>query len=143
MSSRLPVDVVVVDASPDFRWILRRVFQRKGGFDVVGDTEDLEVGIDLVRSSQPRVVLVDLDDPRVDVAGVVRRIRVGCPHASVLATTTIGRPEVRDTVLAAGGDGLVRKGVSLQHTFDQLWSVLAEKPNVRSVGQLGTASETY
>ena len=72
MSSRLPVDVVVVDASPDFRWILRRVFQRKGGFDVVGDTDDPATGLELTRLHRPDLVLLDVDSPHLDAADAVR-----------------------------------------------------------------------
>ena len=127
MTEHEPVAVVVIDASPDFRWILRRVFQRKGGFDVVGDTDDAAHGLELVRHHQPGLVLIDVDDPGTDVAGLVQQLRTSCPQASVVATMSVGRREVLDTVLEAGGTGTIRKGVTLQHTFDQLWSVLADR----------------
>lgn len=125
MSAGLPIDVVVVDASPDFRWILRRVFQRKGGFDVVGDTDDPATGLELARLHRPHLVLLDVDSPHLDAADAVRQIRMSCPETSVVATMSVGRSDLRDAVLAAGGAGVIRKDITLQHTFDQLWSVLA------------------
>lgn len=116
--------MVVIDASPDFRWVLRKVLQRKGGFDVVADCDDLASGLDAARACQPNVVLVEVDDPRGDAAAIIRELRMSCPHSILVATMSIGRQDLRDAVLAAGGAGAVRKDVSLEHTFSQLWSVL-------------------
>ena len=127
MTVEEPTSVVVIDASHDFRWIVRRVLQRKGGFDVVGDADDAVAGLDEVRLLQPDVVLLNVDDPRIEPGDVVREMRVSCPHATVIATLSLGRGAVHDAVLAAGGAGVVRKDITLQHTFDQLWSVLATR----------------
>ena len=116
--------VVIVDASPDFRWILRRVLQRKGGFDIVGDADEAASGLDLVRLHQPQVVLLDVDDPRADAAELVHEIRLSCPDATVVATMSLGRGGLRDALLAAGAAGVVRKDITLDHTFRQLWQVL-------------------
>lgn len=137
-----PVTVVVVDASPDFRWIIRRVLQRKGGFDVVGDADDAETGLDLVRLLRPQVVLVEVDGVQADPAGIVGQVRMSCPDARVVATMSLGRSEVRDAVLAAGGSGVIRKDVTLQHTFDQLWSVLDGPSRDRRDARLQTEVAT-
>jgi DNA-binding NarL/FixJ family response regulator len=139
MTEPMPVDVVVVDASPDFRWIIRRVFQRKGGFDVVGDTDDLATGLDLARLHRPQVVLLDVDGAHLDAPAAVRQIRLSCPDASIVATMSVGRNDLRDAVLDAGASGVIRKDVTLQHTFDQLWSALA--PQARD--QVDAQSQSF
>ena len=132
MTEELPTTVVVVDASPDFRWILRRVLQRKGGFDILGDADDAPSGLELARLHQPQVVLLDIDDPRTDAADLVREFRLSCPDSLVIATMSLGRRELRDAALAAGAAGVVRKDVTLQHTFHQLWAVLTARSVVAS-----------
>ncbi len=142
MTADEPTTVVVVDASPDLRWVLRRVFQRKGGFDVVGDTDDAAYGLDLVRNLQPDLVLLDVDDPRLDAADAVRGIRLSCPDTMVIATMSMGRGAARDAVVDAGAGGVIRKDVTLQHTFDQLWSVLAAPRQGRFDARLQTEVAT-
>lgn len=119
-----PTTLVLVDASPDFRWLVRRVLQRKGGFDVVADTHDSTDGLELAALFQPDVVLLDVDDQQ-DAGALVRPFRISCPQATIIATVSLGREAVRGAVLDAGGAGVVRKHVTVQHTFDQLWSILA------------------
>jgi DNA-binding NarL/FixJ family response regulator len=128
VSDDQPTTVVVVDPSPDLRWIVRRVLQRKGGFDVVGDTDDAADGLELTRLYQPDIVLVDVDGPVAFAADLVRELRTGSPSSTVVGTVSGLGSEVREPVLTAGAAGLVRKDVTLQHTFDQLWSVLAAGP---------------
>ena len=128
MSAPVLTSIVVVDASADFRWIIRRALQREGGFDIVADTGDAAAGVDLARTHRPHVVLLDVDGIGAHAAAAVRAIRTTCPGTDVVATMALGGPEVHDAVMAADARGVLRRGSSPQRLVRQLWSVLAAPP---------------
>ena len=117
--------ILVVDDNVDAADTLTLLL-RNEGHDVhtaYGGRDAIEIA-DHVR---PDVVLLDVDDPRVDGPDLVRQVRVSRPDAVVVVTMSLGRGDVRDAVLAAGAAGVVRKNVTVQHTFDQLWAILTPR----------------
>ena len=65
--------VLIVDDHEDFR-VSARALLELHGFDVVGDAEDGESGLDAAERLQPDVVLLDVQLPGMDGFEVAQRL---------------------------------------------------------------------
>ena len=89
MSTGAPIRVVVVDDDPMVRTALRMFLGGDSGITVVGEAEDGEAGLRLVRRERPEVVLMDIRMP----------VRDGLSAGSVTALIAVA--------MVCGGAGLL------------------------------------
>ena len=66
--------VVLVDANEEFRSLLQKTIEETGEFRIVGSTGDGLDGLELVKSSRPDLLLMDVVLPSLDGFGVLREI---------------------------------------------------------------------
>ena len=82
------VRIVIVEDHLMFRDVLRKVCVEDLRHEVVGETDDGRKAVDLVRSTLPDLVLLDLHLPNLDGFGVVEEIRKTAPEARVLVLSS-------------------------------------------------------
>lgn len=106
-----PVRVVLVDDDPLVVQGLRLMLTGAPGVDVVGDADDGDELVDLVRQSAPDVVLLDVRMPRVDGVAALRALRAspGVPQPVVVVLTTFDAEPVVLDALRAGASGFLLK----------------------------------
>lgn len=92
-----PIRVVIADDSATVRAVVRRIL-RAGGMEVVGEAEDGVRALELVRTEDPDLVLLDLDMPRLDGAESTRRILEAGWRPVVILTA---RADPREFIQAA------------------------------------------
>ena len=103
------VRVALVDDHRLVRVGLRSLLESTPGFAVVGEAGDGREAVDLVTSTTPDVVLMDLSMPDVDGVTATRAIVATHPEVRVLVLTSFtDRARVQE-VLAAGATGYVLK----------------------------------
>lgn len=78
-----PFRVVVADDEPDIRWLVRRLLDRDGRFEVVGEAGDGVGAVEIVQQLQPDVVLLDLLMPVRSGAESVRPLAAAAPGTMV------------------------------------------------------------
>ncbi|MDR7382685.1 response regulator [Promicromonospora iranensis] len=106
-----PVRVVLVDDDALVLQGLRLMLAGAPGIDVVGDADDGDGLVDLVREATPDVVLLDLRMPRLDGVAALRDLRRApdVPQPAVIVLTTFdAEPVVLDAV-RAGASGFLLK----------------------------------
>ncbi len=118
------VRVVVVDDSDDVRLLLRVVLQRDGRFDVVGEAADGREAIECVTATQPDLVVLDRQMPRLGGIEALPEIRDAAPGASVILYTAHPDDRLHDEARAAGAAGVLTKNVVGEEFVDQLTSLL-------------------
>ncbi|WP_275006260.1 response regulator transcription factor [Promicromonospora iranensis] len=105
------VRVVLVDDDALVLQGLRLMLAGAAGIDVVGDADDGDGLVGLVREATPDVVLLDLRMPRLDGVAALRDLR-GTPDAPqpavIVLTTFDAEPVVLDAV-RAGASGFLLK----------------------------------
>ena len=83
---------VVVAGEPRDRVLWRSLLEPAGGISVVADVEAGQAAWAVVARLRPRVLLLDLRRPRLDVLAVLRRIRLGRPGTRVILLTSRRTP---------------------------------------------------
>jgi DNA-binding NarL/FixJ family response regulator len=103
------IPVVLVDDHPIVRDGLRHLLNRQPDLEVVGEAGDGEQAIDLVRGQQPRVVVMDVQMPRLDGIRATRIIHKQFPHTQVLILSGYDTDRYVFGLLEAGATGYVLK----------------------------------
>lgn len=106
-----PVRVVLVDDDALVLQGLRLMLAGAPGIDVVGDTDDGDGLVGLVRDVTPDVVLLDLRMPRLDGVAALRDLRrtPDVPQPAVIVLTTFDAEPVVLDALRAGASGFLLK----------------------------------
>jgi DNA-binding NarL/FixJ family response regulator len=101
------IRVVVVDDQPLVRAGLVTILGTAGDIEVVGEADDGESGVALVRELAPDVVLMDVRMPRLDGIEATRRLRD--TSARIVVLTTFDLDEHVYAALRAGASGFLLK----------------------------------
>ncbi|WP_326828463.1 response regulator [Streptosporangium sp. NBC_01810] len=101
--------IVVVDDQALVRTGLRVVLDSEPGFEIVGEAENGEQAIAVVRETAPDLVLMDIQMPRLDGLTAARRILADETPPKVVMMTTFGTDDNLYAALRAGVSGFVLK----------------------------------
>ncbi|MFZ0192429.1 MAG: response regulator transcription factor [Streptosporangiaceae bacterium] len=106
------VTVVVADDQSAVREGLVLLLGTLAGITVTGEAEDGQAAVELVESTDPDVVLMDLNMPRCDGVEATRRIRADHPRTQVVVLTTYSDDESIIGALRAGALGYLTKAAT-------------------------------
>jgi DNA-binding NarL/FixJ family response regulator len=104
-----PVTVMLVDDHASFRASARWLLETEG-YVVVAEAASGESALDTVADVQPELVLLDVGLPGIDGFQVALAIRVRCPRARVVLTSSRQLDDLgAERVSASGAAGFVHK----------------------------------
>src|SRR5947209_17848518 len=81
------IRVLIVDEQPLFRQGIRSTLQQMDECDIVGDSTDADEILELVRTCNPDVSLIDASLTTSDPLEIVRQMRHLAPHMAVIMLT--------------------------------------------------------
>jgi two-component system, cell cycle response regulator DivK len=104
--------ILVVEDNPD-NMRLTRFLLEDDGFEVLS-AEDAEQALDVLKTSRPEVILMDVQLPGMDGLTLTRQLRADPAWSDVLivALTAYAMKGDEENALAAGCDGYITKPVS-------------------------------
>ena len=120
--------VVIVDDTDDIRLLVRLSLEAGGVFQVVGEADNGLAGIDVVRRTQPDLVLLDLRMPVMNGLDALPRIRRACPRARIVVLSGFEADAMAEKALEAGADGYAQKGATVSDLVGYALRVL-DDPN--------------
>jgi DNA-binding NarL/FixJ family response regulator len=103
------IGVLVVDDHPVLRSGLAQLLEQAEGIELVGLAADGAEGIELALSTQPDVVLMDLQMPGLDGVEATSRILGSCEGTRVVVLTSFSDRERILDALDAGATGYLLK----------------------------------
>ena len=101
--------VLIVDDDPLVRSALALMLGGQADLEVVGEAGDGREGVDLARSLDPDVVLMDIRMPRLNGLDATRELHARPEPPRVIVLTTFDADEHVFGALAAGADGFLLK----------------------------------
>ncbi|MCG3142322.1 MAG: Transcriptional regulatory protein LiaR [Anaerolineae bacterium] len=111
------IQLVLVDDHPVVRAGLRGMLEGQTDFEIVGEASDGAQGVELARQLKPRVVLMDLQMPKMDGATATEQIHAALPETAVLVLTTFDRDADILRAIEAGAAGYLLKDAPREELF--------------------------
>ena len=105
----MPIKVLLVDDHAVLRDGLSSLISLEPDMEVVGEARDGEEAINLVESTRPDVVLMDINMPGMSGVEAIRRIHAKHPQVAVLVLTMYDRDEYLYESIRAGATGYLLK----------------------------------
>lgn len=116
------IRVLIADADPLARRVLRDAFQRSAGFAVVAEAADGVATVELALHYRPEVVMMEHSLGRLDGIEATRRIRTRAPEVGVVFFAAATEEEVQFAALRAGARGYVAKTAPVAEIIDAVRS---------------------
>jgi two-component system cell cycle response regulator DivK len=116
--------ILIVEDNEKNRRLVRDVLQFKGYQTI--ETETGEEGVELARSRQPALVLMDIQLPGIDGITALKRLREDpTTHAMrVMAVTASAMTQDRQNILDAGFDGYQSKPINVKSFLEAVETLL-------------------
>jgi DNA-binding NarL/FixJ family response regulator len=120
-----PIRVLVCDDQALVRSGFRMILDARSDLEVVGEAEDGAQAVELTRTLEPDVVLMDVRMPNLDGIGATRQIVSSGAAARVLILTTFDPDEYVYEAIRAGASGFLLKDVEPEELVDAIRVVAA------------------
>jgi len=108
------ITILLADDQPLVRMGLRRIFDRRHGFDVVAEAGDGAEAVEIARKQRPDVIVMDMRMPGTNGAEAIRQIRTLDNPPPVLVLTTYDDNETVHEAVTAGAAGFALKDSSAE-----------------------------
>jgi two-component system, cell cycle response regulator DivK len=117
--------ILIVEDNEKNRRLVRDVLQFKGYQTI--ETETGEEGVELARSRQPALVLMDIQLPGIDGITALRQLRDDPTTRAirVMAVTASAMTQDRQKILSAGFDGYQSKPINVKAFLEAVQELLA------------------
>ena len=117
--------ILIIEDNEKNRRLVRDVLQFKGYQTIESETG--EEGVELARSRQPALVLMDIQLPGIDGITALKRLRddPATRGIRVMAVTASAMTQDRQTILAAGFDAYQSKPINVKGFLEAVQELLA------------------
>ncbi len=106
--------VLLADDHHLFREGLRQMLEGSGEVDIVAEASDGEAAVRAARELQPRVVLIDIDIPRIDGIRATQAVTASCPNTGVIVLTLCWDENDAIQAVRAGAKGYLLKNAQAE-----------------------------
>jgi DNA-binding NarL/FixJ family response regulator len=103
------ITILIVDDQNLIRQGLKALLELESDMKIVGEAENGQIAINLVRQLQPNVILMDIRMPIMDGVAATKEINNQFPHCKILILTTFDDDEYVKAALQNGAMGYLLK----------------------------------
>jgi DNA-binding NarL/FixJ family response regulator len=116
----VPIQVLIVDDQPQFRWAAARLISAVGGFEIIGEANSGEEALSFMAVRQADLVLMDVRMPGMSGAEATRRIRADHPATRVVLVSVTDPAELAPDIDTCGAERFIKKDQIDPGTLEQL-----------------------
>jgi len=127
---RTKIRILIVDDHQVVRQGLRTFLELQPDIEVVGEASDGLAAVDLVRSLEPDIVLMDLVMPTLDGVEATRRIKALGGRSQVIALTSFTEDDKVFPAIQAGAASYLLKDVSPDDLVDAIRAAQRGEPRL-------------
>lgn len=99
---------------------IKSFLEYEDDISVIGEANDGELLVDLVRRKQPQVILTDIRMPKCDGICATKTIKKEFPNTKVIAFSMFDQNEAIQQMKQAGADGYIMKNASLKKVVEAI-----------------------
>ena len=125
-----PIRIMIVEDHNIVRQGLAALLKTVPEFLIVAEAADGQQAVDLYRTHQPDITLMDLRLPKVNGVEAIARIRQDWPGARIIVLTTFDGDEDIYRALQAGARGYLLKGMEADELMAAIRAVYAGKSRI-------------
>ena len=120
-----PVVLVIEDNEQNM--YLMRFLLEKNGFTVLEATDGIS-GLEIAKKEKPKLILLDIQLPRMDGYTVARELRKNSDlnNTPIVAVTSYAMAGDRELSIASGADGYIEKPIDPETFIEQITKYLNE-----------------
>ena len=112
----MSIRILLADDHGIIRQGLRSLLEKQSDMEVVGEAEDGQKALALVRQLVPDIVIMDITMPSINGVDATRQITAEFPHVKVIALSIHSNKRFVSDMLKAGASGYILK----ECLFDEL-----------------------
>ncbi len=117
------INVLVADNSDEFTGLFSQYLSINPNINIVGIAHDGQEAIDLIKETNPNVLLLDLVMPRIDGFEVLRRISAEEKGPSVFVVSALGDKEIARQAFALGADDYFVKPLKMDAVVSRILEI--------------------
>lgn len=118
--------IVLVDDHKIFRDGIRTMLEQRDGLEVIGEADDGEKAVELIRKLAPKVVVMDVAMPGLNGIEATRRIIQENPGVKVIALSMHAHRHFVQEMLKAGASGYLLKECAFEELVRAIYMVSDE-----------------
>jgi DNA-binding NarL/FixJ family response regulator len=121
------ISIAIVDDHKLFREGIKALLLSTSKYNIIGEANDGKSIIDLIKSSMPNIILMDIFMPLLNGIEATKRIKKTYPNIKIIGVSMNCDPETIFGFIEAGGDGFLSKNTSLEELNLSIDSVINGK----------------
>ena len=137
-SSPRPIRVVLVDDSAYLRLVYRRALEREADLEVVGEARDGLEALEVVQRTDPDVLTLDVEMPRLDGLETLRRLMARRPRPVIMVSslTTEGAMVTVRALELGAVDFVPKPDPRVADALDEMLRQLVTKLRIAALARL-------
>lgn len=116
--------VLIVDDAAFMRMMLKDILT-KNGYDIVGEAENGQVGVDRFKELHPDLVTMDITMPEMDGISAVKKIREIDSNARIVMCSAMGQQAMVIDAIQAGARDFIVKPFQPERVLEAVQKALA------------------
>ena len=121
----MPATIILVDDHPVFRQGLCHLLAKEEDLSVIGEADDGQTAIDLVRRENPDIVVMDVSMPDIDGIEATHQILSESPDTKIVALSMHSSKQFIEGMIQAGASGYILKESVPEEMIQGIRTVLA------------------
>jgi len=122
------IKILLADDHSLMRQGTRRSLEQCPDFEVVGEADNGEQALEMIKSLKPDIALLDVRMPRMNGIEVVRQMRACCPGTKALMLTAYDDDDYILALMEAGASGYLLKTVQTAELVNSIRNVDSGEP---------------